>query len=89
VVKALGNFPIEVEEAETLMRLAFEEAVNDFEKTEEQVQNELESSVEGWVDETEALTGSQREQLARDVLPVRLTIAKVSSIYTIHDTIHN
>jgi hypothetical protein len=65
---------LELEDTEARAQYAQEQAEHD---NDECNQDNLENSKEGWVDEREALSDTERKELDEGVLPVHLAIVKV------------
>jgi hypothetical protein len=68
---------LEQEEAEAQMNLA---ARDSDDMTDNTIQEDIESSVEGWVDEVAALSENDRKELEASVIPVQTAILKVRSL---------
>jgi hypothetical protein len=70
---------IDVEDIETQLEKALDGPGDEL--NEEEEQEELENSTEGWIDERELLSQWERDELDKSVRPVRLAIVKVSTTF--------
>ena len=76
---------LELEDAEARAQYAQDQAGLD---EDERNQDDLENSTEGWVNERETLTDTERKELDEGILPVRLTIVKVCILSVFLGTSH-